>query len=178
MEGIYSRAKEVERLWESRNDGKVKIVTGIRRCGKSYLLNVLLKNRLLQAEFPEDHILSFAFDSISDVERLLPFEASRELFHSEGGVELVDDFKFYAYLKSQIKTGEKYVLLLDEIQLLNRFAMTLNALLRDENLDLYVTGSNSYLLSRDVATTFAGRGEEIPLRPFSFGEVLEQASDP
>ncbi|MDD6241068.1 MAG: ATP-binding protein [Eubacteriales bacterium] len=178
MDEIYPRTKEVNRLWESRNNGKIKIIVGIRRCGKSYLLNTLFRNRLVQEGFPEDHIFSFAFDSISDVELLRPFEPSRELFLSAKGMELVDDFKFYAYLKSKLRTGEKYVLLLDEIQLLNRFSMTLNALLRNPDLDIYVTGSNSFLLSKDVATTFAGRGEALPLRPLSFGEILTVEKDP
>jgi len=143
----------LNKLIGKMHNGLIKVVTGIRRCGKSYLLFTLFKNYLLAEETDEQHILEIAFDS---------FENKR----------FRDPNVLYPYLKEQIKDDGTYYVLLDEVQLLGEFESVLNSLIRMKNVDVYVTGSNARFLSKDVITEFRGRGDEVHMHPLSFAEYM------
>lgn len=143
----------LNQLIEAKNDKLIKIVTGIRRCGKSYLLNTIFYNYLKEEGIDENHIIKVALDD-SDYEDLLePKNLSK-------------------FIKEKIIDKEVYYVILDEIQLVNNFEGVLNGLLRIENIDIYVTGSNSKFLSTDIVTEFRGRGEEIRIYPLSYSEFM------
>ena len=145
---ILSSMKEIKReyylnqLISSKQNGLIKIVTGIRRCGKSYLLFKLFRDHLLADGISPDHIISLALDDILNDEYCDP----KKLLH---------------YIKGNIKDSEIHYVLLDEVQMVNNFVGALNSLLHIDNVDVYVTGSNSKFLSSDIATEFRGRGDEI-----------------
>lgn len=152
--GIYMEIQRdyyLEKLKIRRENGMIKIITGIRRCGKSYLLFVLFKKYLLETGTEQDHIIEIALDGIENE-------------------ELRDPKKCYEYIKASVKDNKKYYLLLDEVQFMPRFEEVLNSLLRMSNIDVYVTGSNSKFLSSDIITEFRGRGDEIRIYPLSFAE--------
>ncbi len=142
----------LDKLVRKRNNGLIKIVTGIRRCGKSYLLDPIFKNYLLEDGIPKDHIIKLELDSIENEKYCDPKE-------------------LYEYIMSKIKDEEKYYILLDEIQKCKDFESVLNSFLRKDNLDIYVTGSNSKFLSSDIITEFRGRGDEIRVYPLTFSEI-------
>ena len=142
----------LNRLINRKNNGLIKIVTGIRRCGKSYLLDPIFKNYLLHEGVPQDHIIKIELDRISN-----------RGFHK-------DPEAFNEHIHSMIKDNGRYYLLLDEIQLVEDFELVLNGLLYEKNLDIYVTGSNSRFLSSDIITEFRGRGDQVHLNPLSFSE--------
>ncbi len=141
----------LEQLKIRKENGMIKIITGIRRCGKSFLLFVLFKKYLLENGIDNEHVIGIALDGIENE-------------------ELRDPKKCYQYIKEAVKDEQKYYLLLDEVQFMPRFEEVLNSLLRISNLDVYVTGSNSKFLSSDIATEFRGRGDEIRIYPLSFAE--------
>lgn len=141
----------LEQLKIRKNNGMVKIITGIRRCGKSFLLFVLYKKYLLENGVDKDHIIEIALDGIENE-------------------ELRDPKKCFQYIKNEMKDEQMYYLLLDEVQFMPRFEEVLNSLLRIQNIDMYVTGSNSKFLSSDIVTEFRGRGDEIRIYPLSFAE--------
>ena len=143
----------LNKLISKKHNGLIKVVTGIRRCGKSYLLFNLFKDHLLAEGTDEKHIIEIAFDS---------FENKR----------FRDPDALYPYLKEQIKDDGIYYVLLDEVQLLGEFESVLNSLIRMKNVDVYVTGSNARFLSRDVITEFRGRGDEVHMYPLSFAEFM------
>ena len=134
-----------------KNNGMVKVITGIRRCGKSFLLFNIFKDYLLNEGIDEEHIIELALDGI-DVEELRNPKAC------------------FSYIKSKILDNDIHYVLLDEVQFLPRFEEVLNSLLRIKNLDIYVTGSNSKFLSKDIITEFRGRGDQIHIYPLSFSE--------
>ena len=148
-----------------KENGFVKIITGMRRAGKSYLLNHIFYNDLLNEGVNEDHIIRFAFDSASDLK--LIHEDLNELTLQN---KKVDPNKFLDYINQKLIDKKMYYLLLDEVQNLNNFEIVLNSYLKEENIDIYVTGSNSRFLSKDVLTEFEGRGDEIHVYPLSFQE--------
>ena len=154
-------------LINRKQNGLVKVITGIRRCGKSYLLNTIFYNYLLGEGVREDHIIRFAFDSADDLaligENLIQIEKEKRKVNPE---------KFMDYVRTQIKDNELYYLLLDEVQMLDCFESVLNGYLRKDNMDVYVTGSNAKFLSSDIITEFAGRGDEIHMYPLSFAEFM------
>ena len=137
-----------------KDNGMIKIITGIRRCGKSFLLFVLYKKYLLENGVDNEHIIEIALDGIEDE-------------------ELRDPKKCYQYIKDAVKDNQKYYLLLDEVQFMPRFEEVLNSLLRISNIDVYVTGSNSKFLSSDIVTEFRGRGDEVRIYPLSFSEFYD-----
>ena len=145
------RDSYLEQLKIRKDNGMIKIVTGIRRCGKSFLLFVLFKKYLLESGVDNDHIIEIALDGIENEELRYPK-------------------KCYQYIKDAMKDEQKYYLLLDEVQFMPRFEEVLNSLLRISNIDVYVTGSNSKFLSSDIVTEFRGRGDEIRIYPLSFAE--------
>ena len=159
------RVKYLNKLKENMHNGLVKIITGMRRCGKSYLLNNIFYNFLLSIKVPEDHIIKFAFDSADDLKQI-----GEDFVELAKNKQFVDPKKFLVYINNKIIDNNRYYLLLDEIQNLSSFEIVLISFLKKENIDIYVTGSNSKFLSSDVATEFAGRGYEIHVFPLSFRE--------
>lgn len=149
---IVRRDKYLDELIGWKHTDLIKIVTGIRRCGKSFLLFNLFHHHLLETGTDEDHIIEIALDDISNE-------------------ELREPFKMLAYVKERVKDKGQYYLIIDEVQLLDRFVDVLNSFMHMSNVDVYVTGSNSRFLSRDVATEFRGRGMEIHIYPLSFAEL-------
>ena len=148
------RDKYIKDLINQRKNGFIKIITGIRRVGKSYILNRLFYKYLINDGIPNDHIIQIELDK-------------RENKH------LRDPDKLYEYILSNITDKDEYVVLLDEIQLVPEFEDILNSLLHYENLDIYVTGSNSKFLSSDIITEFRGRSREIHILPLSWSEFIE-----
>lgn len=171
------RDKYLNKLIERKNNGLIKIVTGLRRCGKSYLLNNIYKDYLLSNGIKEEQIISFSFDVLENVmvlDKYLPKE--KTLKYDSKGNYIVNPKKFILYINDLTKENKGYYFLLDEIQLLDNFVMVLNGFLKHDNFDVYVTGSNSKMLSSDIITEFRGRGDQIHLYPLSFKEFFEAKS--
>ena len=147
------RNRYLNTLISKKHNGLIKVITGMRRCGKSYLLFTLFKEHLLSDGIDEDHIIEIAFDA---------FENKKYR----------DPDVLYPYLKEQIKDDAMYYVLLDEVQLLGEFESILNSLICMKNVDVYVTGSNARFLSKDVITEFRGRGDEVHMYPLSFAEFM------
>ena len=162
-----SRDFYLEKLIKRKNNGLIKVVTGIRRCGKSFLLNNLFYHHLLESGVDTDHIIRFAFDSADDLHLI-----GESLIQIQKEKRGADPEKFTAYIRAKVANDGMYYLLLDEIQMLDCFEAVLNGYLRKENMDIFVTGSNAKLLSKDIATEFAGRGDEIHMYPLSFSEFM------
>ena len=141
----------LQQLIQRKDNGMIKVITGIRRCGKSFLLFHIYKRYLIENGVDADHIIEIALDGIEN----------------EG---LRDPKVCFQYIKDSIKDQKKYYVLLDEVQFMPRFEEVLNSLLRMNNIDIYVTGSNSKFLSSDIVTEFRGRGDEIRIYPLSFAE--------
>lgn len=155
------RNNYLNQLISKKNNGLIKVVTGIRRCGKSYLLFTLFKQYLLDSGVDERHIIALALDDF----------ANREYIRPES---------LYNYVKSALTDDGQHYLLLDEIQQVEHFESVLNGFLRIPNVDVYVTGSNSKFLSSDIITEFRGRGDEVRIYPLSFAEyksVVEGSFD-
>ena len=148
---VIKRDFYLSKLIQHKKNGLVKIITGIRRCGKSYLLFKLFRDHLLESGIKEDHIISVALDDF-------------------GNRKLQNPDELYNYVKSQIIDGEDYFILLDEIQLVPEFESVINGFMHIDNADIYVTGSNSKFLSSDIITEFRGRGDEIRVYPLNFSE--------
>lgn len=164
---IIRRDFYLDKLIKRKNNGLIKVITGIRRCGKSYLLNELFYHHLLDTGIADDHIIRFAFDSADDL-----WLIGESLIQMEKEKRGVDPEKFMAYIRSRIVDDGMYYLLLDKIQMLDCFEAVLNGYLRKENMDVFVTGSNAKLLSKDIVTQFAGRGDEVHMYPLSFAEFM------
>ena len=143
----------LQKLIDKKENEMIKVITGIRRCGKSYLLDPIYKNYLLSTGVKEDHIIKLELDSIENKEYL-------------------DAHKLYNYVMDKIQDDKMYYILLDEIQKVDDFESVLNSFLRKKNLDVYVTGSNSKFLSSDIITEFRGRGDEVRVYPLTFREYL------
>lgn len=143
----------LNKLISKQNNKLIKIVTGIRRCGKSYLLDPIFRNYLLDNGVDENHIIKLEFDSIENEEYTNPK-------------------KLYEYVMQKVVDKDTYYVILDEIQKVSDFESVLNSFLRKPNLDVYVTGSNSKFLSSDIITEFRGRGDEIRVYPLSFSEFM------
>lgn len=157
----------LNKLIQRKNNRLIKVITGVRRCGKSYLLNTLFYHYLLNSGVTKDHIIRFAFDSADDLHLI-----GESLIELQDKDKRADPEKFMAYIRSVVKDGEMYYLLLDEVQLLGSFEAVLNGYLRKDNMDVFVTGSNAKFLSSDIITEFAGRGDEIRMYPLSFSEFM------
>lgn len=160
----------LNKLIRKMDNGFIKVITGIRRIGKSYLLNNIFFNYLIESGVDENHIIKFAFDSGQDLLKI-----GEDLMNLDilSGERLVNPKKFLEYVFARTNNDEKYYILLDEVQLLASFEQVLNGFLRQKNFDVYVTGSNSKFLSKDVITEFAGRGDEIHIMPLVFSEFLQ-----
>ena len=172
---IIKRDYYLNQLIDSKHNGLIKVITGIRRSGKSFLLFELFYNYLLNSNVDSDHIIKFAFDS-QDYLNLI----DEDLLDINIKKRKVDPKKFNDYIKNKIKDKDIYYILLDEVQLLDNFEAVLNGYLRKDNLDVYVTGSNAKFLSKDIITEFRGRGWQIHINPLSFKEfkqVFEGSND-
>ncbi|MCF0204391.1 MAG: AAA family ATPase, partial [Muribaculaceae bacterium] len=148
---LFERKQYLQQLVSAENNRMIKIVTGIRRCGKSFLLFNIYKKHLLDRGVSADHIIEINLED-------------------RRNKNLRDPDALLAYIDSRMKDSEKYFILLDEIQLVPEFEDVLNSYLHIENAEVYVTGSNAKFLSKDVITEFRGRGWEIRVRPLSFSE--------
>lgn len=172
---IIKRDFYLNQLIDSKHNGMIKVITGIRRSGKSYLLFEIFNDYLLNNNVDSEHIIKFAFDSQDYLDLI-----GEDLLDINIKKRKVDPKKFNEYIKSKIVDKDMYYLLLDEIQLLDNFEAVLNGYLRKDNLDVYVTGSNAKFLSKDVITEFRGRGWQIHVNPLSFKEfkqVFEGSND-
>lgn len=154
----FTREVYLSQLAQKKQNGMIKIITGLRRCGKSYLLFKLFYDKLVAEGVPKSHIVKIPLDDLEYA-------------------ELRDKMALYKFIKSKIKDKKQYYCLLDEIQLVEGFEEVLNSLLHIENVDVYVTGSNSRFLVKDVITEFRGRGDEIRMYPLSFKEFFEGRKD-
>ena len=143
----------LNKLISKRHNGLIKVVTGMRRCGKSYLLFNLFKEYLVNEGVAENHIIEIAFDS---------FENKRYR----------DPEVLFPYIMEKMSDERMYYVLLDEVQMLDDFESVLNSLGRKQNVDVYVTGSNPKFLSKDIITEFRGRGDEVHMYPLTFGELM------
>lgn len=148
------RDKYLNDLINRMHNGMIKVVTGIRRCGKSYLLFRIFKGYLIEQGVLESHIISIELDQRKDK-------------------KYRDPDTILDYIESRISDEEQYYILLDEVQMLGEFEEVLNSLLHIQNADIYVTGSNSKFLSKDVITEFRGRGDEIHVYPLTFKEFMQ-----
>ena len=143
----------LEKLKSREKNGMIKVITGVRRCGKSYLLFNIFHRYLLEKGVDESHIIEIALDDRSNL-------------------SLRNPDNMLAYVKEKIQDTQDYYVILDEVQLLEEFEDVLNSFLHIKNADVYVTGSNSRFLSLDVITEFRGRGDEIRVYPLNFREYL------
>ena len=143
----------LNKLISKRHNGLIKVVTGVRRCGKSYLLFELFRAYLRNEQVPDDHIIEMAFDAYENK-------------------KYQDAEVFFPYLTERLNDQEQYYVLLDEVQLLGDFESILNSLVRRKNVDVYVTGSNAKFLSKDIITEFRGRGDEVHMYPLTFAEFM------
>ena len=150
---VVKRDIYLNKLISKKHNGLIKVVTGVRRCGKSFLLFNLFKEHLRSEGVDSNHIIEIAFDA---------FENKR----------FQDPYVLMPYLKEQIADDGMHYVLLDEVQLLGEFEAVLNSLIRKKNVDVYVTGSNARFLSKDVITEFRGRGDEIHMFPLNFSEFM------
>lgn len=171
---MFSRKRYLNRLISCKDNNLIKIITGVRRAGKSYLLNEIFYTHLLESGVHENNVIRFAFDSAEDIDILDEyFPEMPTTTKDKAGHDIVNSKKFRSYIKSVTNDTDKFYLLLDEIQLLDGFVSTLNGLLRHHNFDIYVTGSNSKFLSSDIVTEFKGRSSEIHVLPLVFSEYCE-----
>lgn len=143
----------LNKLIEKKHNGLIKVITGIRRCGKSYLLFTLFKKHLEESGVDSSHIIEIPLDSFENKKYRDP--------------EIL-----YPYVKGQIADDSMYYILFDEVQLLGEFESVLNGFMRMKNVDVYVTGSNARFLSKDIITEFRGRGDELHIQPLSFAEFM------
>lgn len=165
---VIKRDFYLNKLIDAKNNGMIKVITGIRRSGKSYLLFNLFYDYLLRNNIDSDHIIKFAFDSQEDLSLI-----DEDLLDLKIEKRKVNPKKFNNYILNKIIDNNMYYLLLDEIQLLDCFELVLKGLLRKNNIDIYVTGSNAKFLSKDVITEFRGRGWQIHVSPLSFKEFKQ-----
>ncbi len=152
-----SRSTYLNKLINRKENGMIKVITGIRRSGKSYLLDPIFKNYLINNGIQSNHIIKIDLEERKNKKYLDP--------------DALDE-----YIRSLINDEKMYYIILDEIQLVNDFESVLNGFLHMKNIDVYVTGSNSKFLSSDIITEFRGRGDEVKVYPLSFAEFLEAFS--
>ena len=150
---VIRRDIYLNKLISKRHNGLIKVVTGVRRCGKSYLLFELFREYLKNDQVSDDHVIEMAFDAYENK-------------------KYRDPEVFFPYFNDRIKDQDQYYVLLDDVQLLGDFESILNSLARRKNIDVYVTGSNAKFLSKDIITEFRGRGDEVRMYPLTFVEFM------
>lgn len=157
-----NRDSYLQQLINRKDNGEIKVITGPRRCGKSWLLNRIYKDYLVESGVPEENIIIVSFD-----------------VDEEGNGDLTDRQALKSYLYSRITSKEEpYYVILDEVQEVEGFEKLVNGLNAKDNIDVYVTGSNSHFLSSDIKTIFRGRGDEVRVYPFSFKEFCIGRNEP
>ncbi|MCQ2554867.1 MAG: ATP-binding protein [Clostridia bacterium] len=144
----------LKKIIERMHNGMIKVITGIRRSGKSYLVFNIFRNYLLSQGVQQDHIIAIELDTLENA-------------------KYRDPFLILEYIKGRITDNDDYYIFLDEVQMLDRFTDVMNSLLHISNADIYVTGSNSKFLSKDIITEFRGRGDEIHIYPVTFREYMD-----
>lgn len=165
MNPVIERPEYLNRLIAKKNNGFVKVITGVRRCGKSFLLFTLFKRHLLESGVPDDHIVSIALDNVLNARYRDPLALAEYLEN-----RIAHDGKTtYIFIDEIQFVGKKKIS--DNPEIYVTFYDVLNSLLQKANTDIYVTGSNSKMLSRDIATEFRGRGDELHIAPLSFSEI-------
>ena len=163
MAKYIQRETYLRQLIDRKDNGEVKIITGPRRSGKSWLLNRIYKDYLLQNGVTEDQIIIVSFDTDDE---------------EENG-DLTDRQALKSYLYSRITSKDiPYYIILDEVQEVEGFEKIVNGLNEKDNIDVYITGSNSHFLSSDIKTIFRGRGDEVRVWPFSFKEFCTNRTEP
>lgn len=155
---IIKRDTYLNKIITRRHNGMIKVITGMRRCGKSYLLFNLFAEYLKKEGVAEDHIIKIDLEN-------------------RRNKELRDPDALLKHLDSQMTDSDMYYILLDEVQMVNEFEDVLNSFLKVPNADVYVTGSNAKFLATDIITEFRGRGDEIRVRPLSFKEFISVPSN-
>ncbi len=148
---IIQRPEYLNELIRAQGNHLIKIITGIRRCGKSFLLFDLFHNYLKSTGVNDDHMIEIALDD-------------------RANIKYRDPDRILTYIKDRITDSKQYFVMIDEVQMINDFVDVLNSLLHIRNIDVYVTGSNSHFLSKDIVTEFRGRGQDIHMYPLSFSE--------
>lgn len=170
---IFERKKYLDELINKKNNSLIKVITGARRSGKSYLMNELFYKHLLSTGVKKENIIRFAFDNDEDIDLLDKYyqeEPTKIYVNKE--YYTINSKKFRAYIKDITNDSDTFYLLLDEIQILDSFVGTLNGFLKHSNFDVYVSGSNSYLLSSEIETMFRGRKSSVHVLPLSFSEFV------
>lgn len=163
MTEYIKRETYLQKLISRRDNGEVKVITGSRRCGKSWLLSKVYRNWLIEQGVHQDNIILITFDT-DDIDE---------------DEDLTDPKQLKAYLRQHIVSDtESYYVFLDEIQEVDGFEKIVNGLNKKDNVDVYVTGSNSKFLSSDINTIFRGRGDEVRVYPFSFSEFCTNRTEP
>lgn len=152
---VIARPAYLNQLIRKQHNGMIKVITGLRRSGKTYLLFELFDSYLKKQGIPQDHIIKLALDNRANIEFRNPD-------------------KLYRFVRQSVKDENMYYVLLDEVQMVPEFEDVLNSFLHIQNVDAYVTGSNAKFLSKDIITEFRGRGDQIHLYPLSFAEFMEQ----
>lgn len=163
MANYINRPRYLQQLIDRRDNGEVKVITGPRRCGKSWLLSHIYKDYLLSQGINENNIVIVSLDTDED----------------EDGNDLIDPIKLKSHLHAHITNeDENYYIFLDEIQEVDGFERIVNGINSHDNVDVYVTGSNSKFLSSDIRTIFRGRGDEVRVFPLSFKEFCAERTEP
>ena len=163
MEQYIQRERYLRQLIARRDNGEIKIITGPRRCGKSWLLNRIYKDYLIGEGVPEEHIIIVSLDTDDE---------------EEFG-DLTDRHTLKSYIYNRMQSADShYYIILDEVQEVEGFEKLVNGLNAKDNTDIYITGSNSHFLSSDIKTIFRGRGDEIRVYPFSFKEFCTDRKEP
>lgn len=169
---VIERKQYLDKLIKKKNNGKIKIITGIRRCGKSYLLFQLYKNYLMENGVNEKQIIEMALDDIENIQYRDPFALNEYIKN-----KIIDDKKYYVFIgEIQFSKSVKNPYIDDKDEKIT-FVDTLLSLMKRKNIDIYVTGSNSKMLSKDILTQFRDRGDEIHVYPLSFSELYNCYDD-
>lgn len=167
----FKRDKYLNELIRKKNNSLIKVITGTRRCGKSYLMNKIYYRELISMGIDEKAIIKFSFDNDEHIDLLDKYykDEPTKIYDRDENYT-INSKKFRAYIKEITNDKDEFYLLLDEIQILDSFVGTLNGFLSHDNFDVYVTGSNSQLLSSEIETKFRGRKSSIHVLPLSFFE--------
>ena len=170
---MFKREYYLNELIDKQGNGLIKVITGIRRSGKSFLLNKIFYDYLVKGKkVDENKIIRFAFDNEEDIASLDQYLTEQKTIKKINGQKVINNRKFLSYIQDKTKKEGYYYLLIDEIQNLESFVRVLNSFLYKDNIDVYVTISNSRFLSSEVDTEFGGRGDRIHLLPLTFNEYL------
>jgi len=172
---MIKRDKYLNEIVSRMHNGMIKVITGLRRSGKSFLLDEIFYNYLIEHGVKNNQIIKFAFDNKNDLKKLDKYYQDEEtiIYQPRSNKYNINSKKFNAFIEECTNDTDDFFLLLDEVQLLEHFEFTLNGFLYNKNFDVYVTGSNSKFLSSDIITEFRGRGDQVHVLPLSFKEFYD-----